>query len=179
MNNNDKQTGNPCIKKTKSSKILFNKKPYYYQEHSSGLSKVVNNYVRNYPLTKKGESAHTPNQKIKVIYKKGPPILNDYNNWNLDHKIISPQSVKETNMFRKERTINTRENKILLLDISNLKKENNELKEEINHYQTKIKMLENGILKLMELKNQHTESNNNNDDNTIHSFTISDIDKSN
>lgn len=180
------------MKKTKSSKILFNKKPYYYQEHSSGLSKVVNNYVRNYPLSKNGELISTPNQKVKVIYNKDTQIQNDHNNWNFENKILSPQSVKETNYFRKDKTINVKANKNLSSEINNLKKENDELKEEIDHYKTKIKILENDIFKLMELKNKQTESIKktkenkpkpkniiyDNDDNTIHSFTISDIDKS-
>ena len=181
MNYNEKGRGNHLMKKNKSSHLLVNKKPYYYKEHSSGLSKVVNQYVRNYPLNKKELSEKTVNilkdssnnfgsvnnnsDKVKVVYKKDVPMINNFNELDLNNNIAFKNkgsltsSVKSPNYFIDEKKLNIKDSSCLSGEINHFKKENHNLNVEIELYKKKIQLLEKDILKLKIIRDQQIEGN--------------------
>lgn len=179
MNYNEKSRGNRLMKKNNSSHLLVNKKPYYYKEHSSGLSKVVNQYVKNYPLNKK-VGPETPvnifkknsnnfgltknnSNNVKMVYKKEIPMINNFNEVDLNYNIAFKNKGSLTSSFKSpsnligERKLNVKDSLSLSEEINHFQQENDKLNVEIKLYKRKIQLLEKDVLKLKIIRDQQIE----------------------
>lgn len=130
------------MKKNKSSHQLFNQNP-------SGISKVINNYIHNYPENKNGvlisssECFKTQNDKILPLSQK----INHNNERNNNISVRNKQLLRFGNQKYKLR-------KEVENEINMIKQDNEKVNNEIEFFQQKIKKLEEEINKLTQIKIQ-------------------------